>query len=69
MPTPAFQFQDLFETGPDETEYRLLTREHVDVDHFAGREMLRVAPEALTLLANQAFHVAGVQITVERVRR
>jgi fumarate hydratase class I len=56
MSTPAFQFQDLFETGPDQTEYRLLTRDHVEVDHFAGREMLRVAPEALTLLANQAFH-------------
>jgi fumarate hydratase class I len=56
MATPAFQFQELFELGADETEYRLLTREHVQVDSFASHEVIRVAPEALTLLANQAFH-------------
>lgn len=56
MATPSFHHQDLFELGPDETEYRLLTREHVKMDVFAGEEMLVVAPEALTLLANQAFH-------------
>lgn len=56
MPTPAFHHQELFETGADTTEYRLLTREHVDVRSFEGRDMLCVDPEALTLLANQAFH-------------
>jgi fumarate hydratase class I len=56
MATPEFTFQELFDLGADETEYRLLTREHVAVDSFAGREVIRVAPEALTLLANQAFH-------------
>jgi fumarate hydratase, class I len=56
MPTPPFHYQELFDLGADETEYRLLTREHVAVETFAGQEVLRVAPEALTLLANQAFH-------------
>ncbi len=56
MPTPAFHHQELFETGADTTEYRLLTREHVHVRSFEGRDMLCVDPEALTLLANQAFH-------------
>lgn len=56
MPTPPFYYQELFETGSDDTEYRLLTREHVRVESFAGREVLVVEPEALTLLANQAFH-------------
>lgn len=56
MPTPAFHHQELFETGADTTEYRLLTREHVRVRSFEGRDMLCVDPEALTLLANQAFH-------------
>lgn len=56
MPTPPFHYQELFETGTDDTEYRLLTREHVRVESFAGREVLVVEPEALTLLADQAFH-------------
>lgn len=56
MPTPPFAFQKLFETGPDETEYRRLTQEYVSTAEFAGKEMLVVEPEALSLLANQAFH-------------
>jgi fumarate hydratase class I len=56
MATPAFQYQELFDLGPDDTQYRLLTREHVQVDSFHGQEVIRVAPDALTLLANQAFH-------------
>ena len=56
MPTPAFHYQELFELGPDDTEYRLLTKEHVKVESFAGKEMLVVDPQALTLLASQAFH-------------
>jgi fumarate hydratase class I len=56
MASLSFHYQPLFETGPDQTAYRLLTREHVQVESFSGREMVRVAPEALTLLANQAFH-------------
>lgn len=56
MATPDFRFQELFDLGNDEAEYRLLTKDHVQVDSFAGREVVRVAPEALTLLANQAFH-------------
>ncbi|MBS0661205.1 MAG: fumarate hydratase [Verrucomicrobia bacterium] len=55
MSTP-FHYQELFELGSDPTEYRLLTREHVAVKNFDGREVVTVAPEALTLLASQAFH-------------
>lgn len=56
MPTPAFHYQDLFELADDDMEYCLLTKEHVRVRPFDGREMLCVDPEALTLLASQAFH-------------
>ncbi len=56
MPTPDFHYQELFELGADDTEYRLLTQEHVSTASFHGRDMLVVAPQALTLLANQAFH-------------
>lgn len=56
MPTPPFHYQPLFELGDDDTEYRLLTKEHVSVKEFDGKEMLVVDPQALTFLANQAFH-------------
>ena len=56
MPTPAFHYQELLELGTDDTEYRLLTKEHVSVQKFGEKEVLVVDPEALTLLTNQAFH-------------
>ncbi len=56
MATPEFHYQELLELGDDDTQYRLLTKEHVSVKEFNGKPVLTVAPEALTLLANQAFH-------------
>ncbi len=41
--------------GPDTTEYRLLTKDHVSVERFGDREVLKVEPEALSLLAREAF--------------
>ena len=40
----------------------LLTSEHVSVSEFEGQEILKVAPEALTLLARQAFHDASFML-------
>jgi len=51
----VFKFQEMFPAGDDPTEYRLLGREHISVSSFAGKDVLVVAPEALTLLAEQAF--------------
>ncbi len=42
--------------GKDETAYRLVTRDHVSVGEFEGKPVLKISPEGLTLLANQAFH-------------
>ncbi len=56
MPTPPFHYQELFELGEDDAEYRLLTAEHVSTMSFNGQDVLVVDPQALTLLANQAFH-------------
>ncbi|GIX49778.1 MAG: fumarate hydratase class I [Candidatus Tectimicrobiota bacterium] len=52
---PAFHYQEIFEHGPDTTPYRLLTTDYVSTTRFEGREILKVAPEGLTLLARQAF--------------
>lgn len=52
----------LLSTQKDDTEYYLLTSEHVSVSEFEGQEILKVAPEALTLLARQAFHDASFML-------
>ena len=50
-----FAYQEMFPLGPDKTDYRCLTRDFVQVRPFDGNSMLQVAPEGLTLLAEQAF--------------
>lgn len=56
MATPPFKYQEPFPMGPDNTEYYLLTKEHVSTVEFDGKTILKVEPEALTKLANAAFH-------------
>jgi fumarate hydratase class I len=56
MPTPAFVYQDPLPLGADDTAYRFLTKEGVSISTFDGRDILKVAPEALAYLAQQAFH-------------
>ena len=52
-----FRYEDMLPIGKDETPYRLLTTEGVEVvEGPGGRTFLQVAPEALTLLAETAMH-------------
>ncbi len=45
MATPEFVYQDPLPLEKDTTQYRLLTKEHVSVTQFEGKEILKVAPE------------------------
>jgi fumarate hydratase class I len=56
MDIPEFVFQPIFELGPDDTPYRQITKDYVSVESFRGHEVLVVEPDALTLLAAEAFH-------------
>lgn len=52
-----FRYEDLLPIGEDATEYRLLTTEGVEtLTGPDGRSFLKVAPEALELLAETAMH-------------
>jgi fumarate hydratase class I len=55
MATPAFSYQDPFPLGPDDTEYRLLSKEGVSTTTFEGREILKIDPEVLAFVAQQAM--------------
>ena len=56
MATPTFEYRNPFEMGEEKTEYYLLTKDHVSVGEFEGKEILKVEPEALTLVAQHALH-------------
>jgi fumarate hydratase class I len=53
--SPGRSAAGLFPLAKDETVYRKLTSDHVSVAEFDGEEVLKVAPEGLRLLAEQAF--------------
>ncbi len=50
-----FKYQDPFAMGKDKTEYYLLTKDYVSTTEFEGKEVLKVEPEGLTLLAKTAM--------------
>ncbi|MDH5559917.1 MAG: fumarate hydratase [Deltaproteobacteria bacterium] len=51
-----FQFQEMFNTGRDDTEYRLLTKEGVTTFQLEGKTFLKIDPASLRLIAKEAFH-------------
>ncbi|WP_314125959.1 fumarate hydratase [Segatella maculosa] len=51
-----FKYAPMFQTGKDDTEYRFLTKEGVTTSEFEGKQIVKVSKEALTFLAQQAFH-------------
>jgi fumarate hydratase class I len=55
MSEKPFHYQPPFPLGADPTEYVKISGEHVSVSEFDGEPMLKVEPEALALLANEAF--------------
>ncbi|WP_086874167.1 class I fumarate hydratase FumA [Kosakonia pseudosacchari] len=62
MSNKPFVYQDPFPLAKDDTEYYLLSREYVSVADFDGQQVLKVEPEALTLLAQRAFHDASFML-------
>ncbi len=67
MATKPFVYQDPFPVGPDRTAYRKVegSEKLVRVASFAGKEILQVDPEALTLLANEAMRDASFLLRPE----
>ena len=52
---PEFRYAPMFQLGNDDTEYYKLTSDYVSVGEFEGKPILKIEPEALTMLAQQAF--------------
>jgi fumarate hydratase class I len=52
---PEFSYQDPFPPGEDDTKYKLLAKGYVSIANFEGKQILKVEPEGLEYLANQAM--------------
>jgi len=53
---PEFHYSDLLPIGPDQTEYRFLGNEGVEVVEAAGHTFVTVTAEAITKLTEEAIH-------------
>jgi len=55
MSTKPFVYQDPFPLGKDETTYRKIegSEKYVLVEKFADKDVIRICPEALSILANE----------------
>lgn len=53
--TSEFIYQPLFEFGPDETPYRKISTDGVEMVTLNSRDFLQIQPDVLRLLAHQAF--------------
>jgi len=62
MSNKPFYYQNPFPLAKEDTEYYLLTDQHVSMAEFDGQQILKVEPQALTLLAQQAFHDASFML-------
>jgi fumarate hydratase class I len=69
MAVPEFYYQERFPLGEEETEYYLLTRDFVSLSQFEGKDILRVDPQGLELLARTAMHDTSFMLRTEHVRQ
>ncbi|MCW2475053.1 MULTISPECIES: class I fumarate hydratase FumA [unclassified Symbiopectobacterium] len=62
MSNKPFYYQEPFPLSKDNTQYRLISSDYVSITQFEGEEILKIDPQALTLLAQQAFHDASFML-------
>lgn len=62
-----FVWQELFTLSEDITEYELLSDQYITVTQLDDNEIITIAPEALTLLAQRAFHDASFFLRTEHL--
>jgi len=64
-----FAYQDPFPFTGDTTGYQHLTSEHVSVGEFEGKEVLKVDPAALSLLAREAMREVSFLLRAKHLKQ
>jgi fumarate hydratase class I len=65
----GFVYSNPFPHGEDTTKYRLVSSDHVRKETFAGKPVLVVEPEALTLRAREAMRVVSFLLRPKHQRQ
>jgi fumarate hydratase, class I len=69
MATPPFAYQDPLPLSGEDTEYRLLSKEGISTTQFEGREILKVEPEVLSFIAQQAFRDSAFMLRTSHLKQ
>ena len=69
MSTPPFVYQELFELGPDETNYRLLSKDGISMASFDGKPILKVEPSVLEYVARHALHDCSFMLREKHLKQ
>ena len=69
MSDTPFHYQDPFPLGEDSTEYDLISSDHVTLSEFEGQEILKIRPEALTMLANEAVKAISFKLRTSHLKQ
>jgi len=64
-----FHYQDPFPLGPDPTEYEQISSDFVTTEQFGGREILKIDPQALTFLANEAIKAVSFKLRTSHLKQ
>jgi len=64
-----FNYQEAFPLGPDPTEYQKISSDFVTTETVGGREILKVAPEGLSFLANEAIKAVSFKLRTSHVQQ
>ena len=64
-----FHYQDPFPLGPDKTEYEHISSDFVSTSEFEGEDILKIDPEALTLLSNEAIKAISFKLRTSHLKQ
>lgn len=69
MSDTPFHYQNPFPLGTDTTEYDLVSSDYISLSEFEGQEILKIRPEALTLLANEAIKAISFKLRTSHLKQ
>ena len=64
-----FKYQKPFPIKKDTTKYKLLTKDFVSVVELDGRKILKVAPEGLEFLSQNAYHDVSFYLRASHLKK
>ena len=64
-----FHYQDPFPLGSDPTKYEKITSDFVTSETVGDREILKIDPKALTILANEAIKAVSFKLRTSHLEQ